>query len=64
MKFDCLLEIRSHLLYYFEGNNDKVEMWLNTKNPMLGGISPLEMLMNDKETKLLKFIKEQMKHNQ
>jgi len=53
-----------HLLWdHFNYNYYKVTAWLNTENPLLGGVSPLYMLENGKEEKLLKFIETQLGEN-
>lgn len=41
---------------FFSGNKDKTEHWFKTPNPMLGYVSPAEMILNGKIKKLKKII--------
>lgn len=41
---------------FFEGDAQKVALWLETPNPMLGSISPRMMLRCGRYERLLKFI--------
>lgn len=36
---------------------NKTDQWLDAENPMLGNVSPRDMMCNDKTEKLLEFIK-------
>ncbi len=40
----------------FDGDKRKAELWFNTKNPMLGNISPTDMIRFGRYEKLQKFI--------
>lgn len=44
--------IRTTLLDYFNENSDKVELWLNTDNPILGGVSPNKLIKLGRARKL------------
>jgi hypothetical protein len=41
---------------YFNGDATKAFTWFATKNPSLGGVSPLDMIRVGREEKLKKFI--------
>jgi len=41
---------------YFDGDEEKTVLWFKTINPMLGGISPRDMLRYGRYKKLLKFV--------
>ena len=43
---------------YFEGDIDKTALWFRTINPMLGDISPREMIRFGRSERLLKFVME------
>jgi len=51
-------EITKYLLEYFKQDKQKVHAWLMTKNPLLGNVAPIEMIMLGREKKLLEFIKD------
>lgn len=51
------------VIEFFDGDLHKVEQWMNTENPMLGGVSPCEMLLNERGERLQKFIDEAMRQN-
>lgn len=35
----------------------KTSMWFHANNPLLGGISPMQMIMRGRSEKLLKFVR-------
>ena len=39
---------------FFDGDKQKVDSWMNAKNPILGNVSPIEMMEAGKEDLLLK----------
>lgn len=43
--------------------DSKVSQWLNTKNPLLGGWTPLQMIDSGKGEKLLRLIWSQIDEN-
>ena len=51
------------LLSLFFKNNTKVEMWMETKNPLLGNISPDEMIAEGRIKKLVDFVRVQVMSN-
>lgn len=40
----------------FNGDLEKAELWFNTKNPLLGNLSPIDMIRFGRYEKLQKFI--------
>lgn len=48
---------------YFDQNFEKTLDWFVTRNPMLGGVSPYEMLKRGRSEKLLQFIKTSISEN-
>jgi hypothetical protein len=48
---------------YFEGDVDKTGLWFKTPNPMLGDISPRDMIRFGRFKRLLKFITEAQEAN-
>jgi len=41
---------------YFNGDSEKTALWFNTINPMLGDITPRDMIRLGRYKKLLKFV--------
>ena len=58
--------IRIHHLIgeYFNNDMKKAALWLETKNPLLGNVTPMEMIASGQNKKLLKFIETTLKENQ
>lgn len=44
------------LMEYFEGDEAMVILWLETKNPLLGGVVPLDMIKVGRGHNLVAFI--------
>lgn len=44
------------LLKHFQGDEAMVILWLETKNPLLGGVAPLDMIKVGRGHKLVAFI--------
>lgn len=57
-------EIRALLREFFGNDPKKIELWLDTKNPLLGGLSPMEMVHVGREEKLLEFVKTSLAENE
>ena len=53
-------ELRGILHDYFDGDTDKVTLWLATANPSLGNVIPNDMLKAGKLDNLLKFARSAM----
>jgi hypothetical protein len=50
--------LEDHFTYPF-----KVQLWLNTPNPLVGGIKPNDMIANGRENRLLQFIDAMLAEN-
>lgn len=55
--------IISHLEKFFKNNDDKIKDWLETKNPNLGNLSPLELIKRGRAHKVLEFVESAMEEN-
>ncbi len=44
---------------YFDNDIGKVSAWINTPNPLLGDVTPCEMIVNGKQEKLLIWMRQQ-----
>lgn len=62
-QFRILEEIVQLLSEYFEGDSDKVKLWMETENVQFGGISPLSMIAAMRGDNVLKFIKHAKEEN-
>lgn len=51
------------VLKHFKNDIEKTDLWFNTKNPLLGNISPNEMIKVNGIDKLEKFILNCLKEN-
>lgn len=51
------------VLGFFENNYKKTLLWFSNKNPLLGNVSPIEMLKNGRVEKLCNFIHNQISEN-
>lgn len=49
---------------FFEGDASKTALWFKTSNPMLGNITPRDMIRFGRSQKLLKFILNALSENQ
>ncbi len=56
------IEIRDLINTFFE-DTGTTERWMKAKNPLLGGLSPRDMLEAGRGEKLLKFVKQQLSEN-
>lgn len=61
-EIDRQTQIADFLLGFFK-DQEKVYLWFNTKNPLLGGIKPLDMIRQGRSEKLLKFIQAMLREN-
>ena len=48
---------------FFNGNFKKTDAWIRTKNPLLGGLRPWDMLEMGRERKLYKFVMNAIEEN-
>lgn len=53
-----VLEIHKLLLKHFKDDLELITLWMETKNPMLGYLSPVEMIQADRVDRLLKFVQD------
>lgn len=57
---ETIMEIRRLVRAFFAPYPSKAIRWWETDNPLLGGISPREMVDMGREDKLLKFVRQQL----
>jgi len=48
---------------HFEGDRVKAELWMETDNPLLGGMTPWEMIVVGRGRSLLDFIRHSLSEN-
>lgn len=51
------------ILEFFQYDKDKALRWYMTPNPLLGNITPFQMIKNGRGQKLMKFITSQIEGN-
>lgn len=61
---DYAAEARTLVAKFFDGNEEKTSLWMATKNPLLGNISPEDMIRLGRVDRLLKFIKDALAENE
>ena len=49
-------EIIRLLDQFFKSDENKIELWLNTRNPMLADYKPIELILAGRERRVLQFI--------
>lgn len=52
------------VLNYFDDDYEKTMLWFYVDNPALGGVKAIQMIMNGRTDKLLKFIENALDGNQ
>lgn len=57
-------QIRRLVLGFFDGNEEKTDLWFKSQNPLLGGISPEKMIAAGREERLLIFVQQQLAENE
>lgn len=55
--------ICSLVAQYFDGDNTKTQLWFQTKNPLLGNISPRDMVRYGRHEKLRRFVMDALVEN-
>ena len=55
-RMDQIFIVVNHVGNYFAGDRIKTALWFKTKNPMLGNISPRDMIRVGRFHKLMRFI--------
>lgn len=63
LKEDVAL-IRKMVLGFFNGNEAKTDLWFESANPLLGGISPNQMVKADRTLRLAHFVEQQLAENE
>jgi len=63
MRNDIQKESHDLVSGFFKGNEARTYNWFRNKNPLLGGVSPADMILLGREEKLLKFIKNSLAGN-
>jgi uncharacterized protein (DUF2384 family) len=48
---------------FFSGDKEKAETWLNTENTLLGGIKPIDMILQGRGWKLIKWMRASVEAN-
>jgi uncharacterized protein (DUF2384 family) len=51
------------LLVEFFGSTKKAELWLEARNPLLGGVTPKYLISIGRSDKLLKFVRQCLEEN-
>lgn len=57
-------EAKSLVLNFFGGDKKKTKLWFSSENPLLGNISPLQMIAVGRSEKLLNWVKQQLDLNE
>jgi hypothetical protein len=55
--------ICSLVAQFFQGDVTKTQLWFQTRNPMLGNISPRDMVRFGRHEKLLRFVTDALEEN-
>jgi hypothetical protein len=58
VEIDAMNEADQIVLEFFGGDKRKTRLWFGTKNPLLGGMAPNELINAGKSQRLLKIIKQ------
>lgn len=59
----AVLKIAHLIGNFFRDEPHKVSIWMKTVNPLLGDITPIDMINNGRVQKLLKFVETQIAEN-
>jgi len=62
-KKDPILEILRGLCDFFDYDIGNINLWLSSKNPLLGNVSPRQMIKFGRHEKLLEIVKYQLSQN-
>lgn len=57
LEYEALLEVERLIIQHFKEDHVKVYLWFLTPNPMLGEVSPVEMVRNGRANKLLRVVR-------
>ena len=55
--------VMDELIRHFDGDEQKTLAWLHAKNPHLGSVRPIELIIAGREEKLIKFIETALDEN-
>ena len=56
-------EVLALVTKFFETQPEKVDLWMKLPNPMLGEVSPNQMLERGRGENLLKWVKDSLEEN-
>lgn len=59
--YELTMKIMNHVKIFFNGNQDLVNVWINTSNSHLGFMRPIDLIANKNAKVLLDFIENNMK---
>lgn len=59
-----IANICSLVAEYFDGNAERTALWFKTPNPMLGGVTPRDMIRVGRYKKLLQFVSQAREDNE
>jgi uncharacterized protein (DUF2384 family) len=62
-RIDEIANVVSLVAQFFDGDGSRTALWFKTPNPMLGGISPRDMIRFGRYQRLLKFVLEALDEN-
>lgn len=62
-QFWLLVATLDLLVPFFDGNHEKVALWMNTKNPLLGNVTPAYFFFRDRGHKVYKFVYSSLEEN-
>lgn len=57
-------KVEQLVLEFFDGNEKKMRLWMKSRNPLLGNISPNKMIKVGRYDRLLKWVKSQLYENE
>lgn len=61
---DQKAELNRLVLKFFDGNEAKTRLWFSSENPLLGNVSPDDMIRWGRSDRLLMFVKQQLADNE
>lgn len=62
-RLDQLANICAHVAVFFDGDPERTALWFKTSNPMLGEISPRDMIRFGRYKKLMNIVMQSMEAN-
>ena len=61
---DIRNEVFTLVLEYFHGARDRAELWMTSKNPLLGDVTPDDMIAMGRGQKVLRWVRESLSENE